>query len=184
MLSALTKLPLPLPPLLGLLVATIGFSASAREPRGDVTPPPENSPSFPCLVHPDVDGIATEEALDAPRIHQLPDGTIIITLNWSDTEGESVEQHSADLILTSMPVPEPSYPFLGACAGCVVLLHRRRPMSGNFRPARVSLSGLPLERISSQCSARAPRSRQPAGSHRLIARRSTGRASLRPLRVA
>lgn len=184
MLSALTKLPLPLPPLLGLLVATIGFSASAREPRGDVTPLPENSPSFPCLVHPDVDGIATEEALDAPRIHQLPDGTIIITLNWSDTEGESVEQHSADLILTSMPVPEPSYPFLGACAGCVVLLHRRRPMSGNFRPARVSLSGLPLERISSQCSARAPLSRQPVASHRLIARRSTGRASLRPLRVA
>ncbi|MFP6884718.1 MAG: hypothetical protein VCA40_09800 [Roseibacillus sp.] len=184
MLSALSKLPLPLPPLLGLLVATIGFSASAREPRGDVTPLPENSPSFPCLVHPDVDGIATEEALDAPRIHQLPDGTIIITLNWSDTEGESVEQHSADLILTSMPVPEPSYPFLGACAGCVVLLHRRRPMSGNFRPARVSLSGLPLERISSQCSARAPLSRQPVASHRLIARRSTGRASLRPLRVA
>ncbi|HAT20330.1 MAG TPA: hypothetical protein DCS85_09270 [Verrucomicrobiales bacterium] len=165
-------------------MATIGFSASAREPRGDVTPLPENSPSFPCLVHPDVDGIATEEALDAPRIHQLPDGTIIITLNWSDTEGESVEQHSADLILTSMPVPEPSYPFLGACAGCVVLLHRRRPMSGNFRPARVSLSGLPLERISSQCSARAPLSRQPVASHRLIARRSTGRASLRPLRVA
>lgn len=184
MLSALTKLPLPLPPLLGLLVAMIGFSASAREPRGDVTPLPENSRAFPCLVRPDMDGIAIEEALDTPRMRQLPDGTIIITLNWNDTEGESVEPHSADLVLTSMPVPEPSYPFLGACAGCVALLHRRRPTPGNFGPAPLSLSGLPLERISSQCSARAPRSRQPAGSHRLIARRSTGRASLRPLRVA
>ena len=60
MLSALTKLPLPLPPLLGLLVAMIGFSASAREPRGDVTPLPENSRAFPCLVRPDMDGIAIE----------------------------------------------------------------------------------------------------------------------------
>ena len=184
MLSALTKLPLPLPPLLGLLVAMIGFSASAREPRGDVTPLPENSRAFPCLVRPDMDGIAIEEALDTPRMHQLPDGTIIITLNWNDTEGESVEPHSADLVLTSMPVPEPSYPFLGACAGCVVLLHRRRPTPGNFRPAPLSLSGLPLERISSQCSARAPLARRLVDSHRLIARPSTGRASLRPLRAS
>ena len=184
MLSALTKLPLPLPPLLGLLVATIGFCASARELRGDVTPLPENSGAFTCLVHPDRDGIVTEEPLDTPRMRQLPNGTIIITLNWKDNEGESVDQHSADLVLTSMPVPEPSYPFLGACAGCVALLHRRRPTPGNFGPAPLSLSGLPLENISSQCSARAPRSRQPVGSHRLIARRSTGRASLRPLRVA
>ncbi|HJM65852.1 MAG: hypothetical protein QF405_06310 [Roseibacillus sp.] len=184
MLSALTKLPLPLPPLLGLLVATIVFSASARESLGDVTPLPENSPSITCLARPDMDGIATEETQHIPQMHQLPDGTIIITLNWNDNEGESVEPHSADLVLTSMPVPEPSYPFLGACAGCVVLLHRRRSMPGDFRPARISLSGLPLERISSQCSARAPLSRQPVGSHRLIARRSTGRASLRPLRIA
>jgi hypothetical protein len=119
MLSALTKLPLPLPPLLGLLVATIVFSASARESLGDVTPLPENSPSITCLARPDMDGIATEETQHIPQMHQLPDGTIIITLNWNDNEGESVEPHSADLVLTSMPAPVASSCFI-AGAQCPV----------------------------------------------------------------
>ena len=183
MLSALTKLPLPLPPLhhalLGLLVAACGFSASAREFQGDGVP-------FPCLTNTSAEagGIDIQEAPDATPVRHLPDGNIVITLTWCGTDGDLVKQHAANLVLTSPPVPEPSYSFLGACAGCIVLLHRRRPGPGNPMPARTDLSRLPLERISSQCSARAPLARRLVDSHRLIARPSTGRAALRPLRAS
>ena len=153
MLFALTKLPLPLPPLhhalLGLLVAACGFSASARELRGDGLP-------FTCLT---------------------TTGTKASGINIQESPG------TADLIPASPPIPEPSYPFLGGCAGCIVLLHRRRSGPGNLVPARTDLSGLSLECISSQCSARAPLARRPVDSHRLIARPTSGRAALRPLRA-
>ena len=181
MLSALTKLPLPLPPLhhalLGLLVAACGFSASARELQGDELPSLVNASA-------EAGGIDIQEAPGVAPIRHLPDGAIVIPLRWLDTNGDLVRARTTDLVLTPLPVPEPSYPFLGSCAGCVLLLHRRRSGPTNLVPTRVSLSRLPLERISSQCSARAPLARQPADSHRLVARSATGRASLRPLRAA
>ena len=79
-------------------------------------------------------------------------------------------------------VPEPAYCLLGACAGCIVLLHRRRSGPGNLRSA--PSSALPSGRTVKSHSNRAPVHRRPVDSHRLIGKCSTGRASLRPLRAS
>ena len=165
MLSALTKLPLPLPSLhhvlLGLLVAACGSSAAARELQEDASPRT----------------YATAASMGSDDIDTTP--------GMLGTDSPSMRPSAVRLMLTAPSVPEPSYPFLGACAGCVALLHRRRrPVPVNFAPARIDLSGLSLERLSSQCSTRAPLARQPVDSHRLIARPTSGRATLRPVKAA
>ena len=89
-------------------------------------------------------------------------------------------QDSATLSPTGS-VPEPAYCLLGACAGCIVLLHRRRSGPGNLRPA--PSTALPSGRTVMSHSTRAPLHRRPVDSHRLIGKSSTGRAALRPLRT-
>lgn len=182
MFASLTNHSLSLPSLHravpGLLVAAIGLFVPAQEARGADSPPANPGPMAAYFAGPGVAdtnlAIGADDAL-APKILQLPDGTTIMTISWDTNNGDSIDRHSADLVLTAIPVPEPSYPFLGACAGCVVLLHRRRTKPSKLRPARVKLSGdLGLERLSSQCSARAPQNRVQ-GSRRLIARRTSGR---------
>ena len=185
MFSFLTSLPLP--PLryalLGLLLVTTGWSAQSGGPRKDLADSTrtKSPPAFPDpdQVSPDESPPATQEQ-PGPRIRKLADGTTLMTITWDTVVGDAVTQHSAELVFTTPPVPEPSYPFLSACAGCVVLLHRRRTQPGKLPPARVDLANLPLERLTSQCSAVAPRRRRPGPPHRLVARRMSGHAGLRP----
>ena len=186
MMTSLTKLPyLSLPALrrvvLGLLGAAIGLSAPAQETRGGQ---PHEEDSLAYYAGPGVADMSSHSST-APQIRHRADGATIMTLNWESIDGENVERRSADLILTSAPVPEPTYPFLGACAGCVVLLHRRRAKPSKLRPARVNLSGTAgIERLRSQCSTRAPETRATPASHRLLARRTPGRSSQRAVRAA
>ena len=150
-MSSLTNLPLPSlrPAVLGLLVAVSGISALAQEPRAiaPFSPP-------------------------APTFQHQSDGTTVVTIRWDTNDGESVARHSADLILTGHPIPEPTPVFLGACAGCVFLLYRRRALPSKLRPARVNLSVSATRRASrlasaeSQRSARAPRERRAPRQHR------------------
>ncbi len=75
-----------------------------------------------------------------PTFRRRPDGTTAVTIHWDRNDGESVEQRSAVLILAPNPIPEPPSTLLGACAGCVFLLYRRRAEPSKLRPARVNLS--------------------------------------------
>ena len=158
-MSSLTNLPLPSlrPAVLGLLVAVSGISAPAQEPQAP----------FPSL-----ESLPTPFSLPAPTFQHHSDGTTVVTIRWDTNDGESVARHSADLVLTARPIPEPTPVFLGACAGCVFLLYRRRAMPSKLRPARVNLSVSATRRASrlasakSQRSARAPRERRAPRQHR------------------
>ena len=176
MLLSLTSLTLP--PLrytvLGLLLAVNGWATPTALP-------PETAPPYSEVAE---EPLATIQEQPTTRYRQLTDGTTILTITWDTVTGDTVEQHSANLVLSAPPVPEPAYPFLGACASCVVLLRRRRMHPGTLRSARVNLATIPLERFTSQCSAVSPPSRLPRPSHRHISRRPpSGRTAMRP-RVA
>ncbi|MDG2487029.1 MAG: hypothetical protein P8M65_04915 [Roseibacillus sp.] len=86
-------------------------------------------------------------------------------------------------LTTPGTVPEPGYSLLGACIGCVLLLHRRR--NRGLMVDRLPQRG--REQRIPKCSSnpnRAPFRRRNANSHRLIDTPNTGRAALRPLRAS
>lgn len=188
-MSSLTNLPPPSlrPAVLGLLVAVSGISAPAQEPQAPF-PSLESLPTPTMEVRegllaanfagPGVVDFTSQAvapfSLPAPTFQHHSDGTTVVTIRWDTNDGESVARHSADLVLTASPIPEPTPVFLGACAGCVFLLYRRRAMPSKLRPARVNLSASVsatrrasrLASAESQRSARAPRERRAPRQHR------------------
>lgn len=188
-MSSLTHLPLPSlrPAVLGLLVAVSGISAPAQEPQAPFpsleslpTPAMEvrEGPLAAYFAGPGVADFTSQAvapfSLPAPTFQHHSDGTTVVTIRWDTNDGESVARHSADLVLTTSPIPEPTPVFLGACAGCVFLLYRRRAMPSKLRAARVNLSASVsatrrasrLASAESQRSARAPRERRAPRQHR------------------
>ncbi|MBJ05809.1 MAG: hypothetical protein CMO40_01655 [Verrucomicrobiaceae bacterium] len=185
---------LPLPPLpfirfalLGLLLVSTGWSTPSRVDTRDCpahVPPAVLGASLPGGPLSGEEVPLTAGPQPSPLLRQLTDGTVVLTITWDTFKGTTVEQRSADLFLSAPPVPEPSYPFLGACASCVVLLHRRRTLPRNLHPVRVPLDRIPLEHLTSQCSAVAPGDRQNHLSYRYLSRRLSGRSFLRPRMTA
>lgn len=188
-MSSLTNLPLPSlrPAVLGLLVAVSGISAPAQEPQApfpslETLPTPtmevREEPRASKFTGPGVADYTSQAvapfSLPAPTFQHHSDGTTVVTIRWDTNDGGSVARHSADLVLTARPIPEPTPVFLGACAGCVFLLYRRRAMPSKLRPARVNLSVSATRRASrlasaeSQRSARAPRERRAPRQHRPV----------------
>jgi hypothetical protein len=198
LLSSLTNLPLP--PLrhavLGLLVAMTCLSAPAQGPQAPIIA--EALPAMEATDRPLAAYFAGAHLADVtpsltpppPCFQKTPDGTTVVTIQWDTNDGESIERHSTDLFLATPVVPEPSPLFLGACAGCIVLLHRRRAQPSNLRPARailsVSVSARPRPRpsrsrlapISRIHVARAPQERLTLPEHRLTSRRTAQPALL------
>ncbi len=156
MMSFLTSLlPLPrlCPAVLGLPVAVIGFAAPAQESRTPFVaverlPAAESwEEALPALVAgPDLPDLAPRAARlpfsgpPTPSFQPLADGTTLVTIHWDTSDGETTERRSAELVLPALPVPEPTPIFLGACAGCVFLLYRRRAEPSKLRSARVNFS--------------------------------------------
>ena len=192
MLSSLTNLPLPplRHALLGLLVAVTGLSAPAQGPQAPIIAealPSMEAPDRPLAAYfagPHLTDVTPSLAPPPPRFQKTPDGTTVVTIQWDTNDGESIARHSTDLFLAMPVVPEPSPFFLGACAGCIVLLHRRRAQPSNLRPARAILSAsarlsrsrlTPITRIH---TARAPQERLTLPEHRLTSRRTAQPALL------
>lgn len=191
-LSSLTDLSLP--PLrsavLGLLVAVTGLSAPAQGPQApllaDAIPVMESTahPLSAYFAGPGVADITSEAAAalrpPPPSFQKHPNGATVVTIQWDTNDGESIERHSTDLVLAAPAVPEPSPVFLGACAGCIVLLHRRRVQPSNYRHARVNLSASGAAEVRARRlapsiesrSARAPQERMAPRRRRLVATRA------------
>lgn len=192
LLSSLTNLPLP--PLrhavLGLLVAVTGLSAPAQGPQAPIIAealPTMEAPDRPLAADfagPRVTDASSSRTPPPPRFQKTPDGTTVVTIQWDTNDGESIERHTTDLYLAAPIVPEPSPLFLGACAGCIALLHRRRAQPSNLRPARAILSAPVSARIRPRLprsrpapatrihASRAPRQRLALPGHRLTSRRA------------
>lgn len=86
-------------------------------------------------------------------VHRSSDGTTTVTVVWHSKTETGMERRSTQLTIANSPEPGPL--FLGACAGCVFLLHRRRTSSSRLQPARAS-------NLNHLTSARIRRARQAA----------------------
>jgi len=189
-MSSLTYLSLPrvLPAVLGLLWAASGLTAPAQEPPPffagadaqrtlEAREEPLNAFFSPGVS--DLGRVVTatsELGVPQPSIRHNPDGTTAVTIRWDTNNGESIERRSAVLIVPASPAPEPTPMFLGACAGCVFLLFRRRARPSKLRPARVNLSAAVSSRgralrpvaIASPGLALAPPGPREPRRHRLV----------------
>ena len=72
------------------------------------------------------------------RIERTEDGHAIVTLEWDSGSGLAMERRSATFVISGVPEPTPL--FLGACAGCVFLLYRRRISPSRPQSARANSS--------------------------------------------
>lgn len=143
--------------LLGILLGTVGLAAAPSRSEDSLLLAESEIALAASQAHPATPAspsVETPPETPAATFEPQPDGTTAVHIEWDRLEGEETARHSATLVLAPAPAPEPTPAFLGACAGCVFLLIRRRAEPSKLRPARVSFSAS----VARQGSSARPRS--------------------------